>query len=55
LTDEGEMSSAGGDSGSVGVNDNGYVVGLLFAGSDEVTMYNPIADVLSNLKIKVSF
>lgn len=54
-TDDGEMSSDGGDSGSLGVDDNGYAVGLLFAGSDEVTVYNPIGDVLSSLKIKVSF
>ena len=33
--------SAGGDSGSLVFDVNGLVVGLLFAGSDQVTIINP--------------
>lgn len=55
LTDEGESSSDGGDSGSLGINDKGEAVGLLFAGSDEVTMYNPIDEVIAELKTKIHF
>lgn len=54
-TDDGEPSSDGGDSGSIGVDDFGHPVGLLFAGSDEVTVFNPIKSVLAELKTKVSF
>ena len=46
--------AAGGDSGSllVGAKEN-LAVGLLFAGSDEVTIYNPIDRVLELLKVKL--
>ena len=44
--------SAGGDSGSLGViATDAYAFGLLFAGSDQVTIYNPIAEVLRILNI----
>jgi hypothetical protein len=42
-----------GDSGSVIVNDSGFVVGLLFAGSGTSTVANPIAAVLSELNISI--
>jgi hypothetical protein len=42
-----------GDSGSVIVNDSGFVVGLLFAGSGTSTMANPIAAVLSELNVSI--
>jgi hypothetical protein len=42
-----------GDSGSVIVNDAGFVVGLLFAGSGTSTVANPIAAVLSELNISI--
>ena len=46
--------SAGGDSGSLGItliNDDVLAFGLLFAGSDQVTIYNPIEPVLQMLNI----
>ena len=42
-----------GDSGSVIVNDSGFVVGLLFAGAGTSTVANPIAAVLSELNISM--
>jgi hypothetical protein len=42
-----------GDSGSVIVNDSGFVVGLLFAGAGGSTVANPIAAVLSELNISM--
>jgi hypothetical protein len=50
LTDD--MSDPG-DSGSLLVDSQNHAVGLLFAGSDEVTVYNPIETVLSLLNIKI--
>lgn len=45
--------SAPGDSGSLGVTQDGnQAIGLLFAGSDEVTVYNPIQYVIEQLGIK---
>lgn len=38
--------SAGGDSGSAVVNDSGQLVGLLFAGSSSITVFNKIENVL---------
>lgn len=38
--------SQGGDSGSAVVDDENRFVGLLFAGSDQITLINPAADVL---------
>ena len=47
----GPMSEPG-DSGSLLVAADGlHAVGLLFAGSSQVTIYNPIADVLSALQV----
>ncbi len=46
-----DMSDPG-DSGSLLVDSQNHAVGLLFAGSDEVTVYNPIETVLQQLNIK---
>ncbi len=43
--------SEGGDSGSLVMDEQKRAVGLLFAGSDKVTVLNGIADVLSSLKV----
>lgn len=43
--------SAGGDSGSLVLNENNQAVGLLFAGSTETTILCPIANVLSALNV----
>lgn len=43
--------SAGGDSGSVVYDQYGNAIGLLFAGSDTVTIINPIQDVFRELGI----
>lgn len=45
--------SKGGDSGSAVLTEGGYVVGLLFAGSDNTTFMNPIQAVLSALNVQV--
>src|SRR5205823_5220621 len=42
-----------GDSGSVIVDQDGYVVGLLFAGAGSSTVANPISAVLSELNISL--
>lgn len=47
------MFSDHGDSGSVIVDDSGYVVALLFAGSGANTVGNPIASVLSELNVEM--
>lgn len=44
--------SEGGDSGSLVVNEKNQAVGLLFAGSDQGTLLNPIAKVLQVLKVQ---
>lgn len=44
--------SFGGDSGSLVFNDKGNAVGLLFAGSDQATILNPIDDVFHSLGIE---
>lgn len=46
--------SAGGDSGSVVLDEGGFVVGLLFAGSDAVTIINPIEFVLEALRVEIA-
>jgi len=46
-----DMSDPG-DSGSLLVDSQNRAVGLLFAGSDEVTVYNPIESVFQQLNIK---
>ncbi|MEM5798433.1 MAG: hypothetical protein QXP39_00085 [Candidatus Aenigmatarchaeota archaeon] len=44
----------GGDSGSLLVSQSGLEpVGLLFAGSDAITIYNPIKDVLNKLGVEI--
>jgi hypothetical protein len=43
--------SAGGDSGSVVLNESNWAVGLLFAGSLLITVVNPIDEVLKSLCI----
>ena len=43
--------SAGGDSGSACLDMDNNVVGLLFAGSDITTIFNPIQDVFSLLNV----
>lgn len=45
--------SAGGDSGSAVLDDEGYVVGLLFAGSETTTIINPIQAVLDALSVQI--
>jgi hypothetical protein len=45
--------SQGGDSGSAVLTEDEYVVGLLFAGSDNTTFMNPIQAVLSALNVQV--
>lgn len=45
--------SAGGDSGSVVLDEGGLVVGLLFAGSDAITLMNPIGLVLDALDVEI--
>lgn len=47
------MFSAGGDSGSVVLDTDGYAVGLLFAGSDKITLMNPMSTVLTELGIEL--
>jgi hypothetical protein len=44
--------SAGGDSGSLVMDTANRAVGLLFAGSNLITVVNPIADVVSKLGIR---
>ncbi len=45
--------SQGGDSGSAVLDEAGQVVGLLFAGSDQATIINPIDEVLTALDVEV--
>ena len=45
--------SAGGDSGAAVLDMSGYVIGLLFAGSDAATLINPIQAVTSVLNVQV--
>lgn len=45
--------SQGGDSGSAVLDEAGLVVGLLFAGSDQATIINPIDEVLAALDVEV--
>jgi hypothetical protein len=45
--------SAGGDSGSVVLGEDGRVVGLLFAGSESVTIINRIQNVVEALDVSV--
>ena len=45
--------SAGGDSGSAILDGDGLVVGLLYAGSGQATLINPIQTVLNLLKVEL--
>lgn len=45
--------SEDGDSGSLIVDRNGRAVGLLFAGSDKATFFNPIASIVDYFKITI--
>ncbi len=45
--------SAGGDSGSAVLDEEGYVVGLLFAGSETTTIINPIQAVMDALGVEI--
>ena len=45
--------SQGGDSGSVGINENMQAFGLLFAGSQKVTIYNPISHVAEYYGLRI--
>ena len=45
--------SAGGDSGSAVLDLNGNLIGLLFAGSDTQTLFNPIQAVIEALRISL--
>ena len=45
--------SAPGDSGSIVLDKQNYAVGLLFAGSNNVTLINPISRVLTALKVEI--
>jgi hypothetical protein len=45
--------SAGGDSGSAVLDMNGSVIGLLFAGSANATLINPIQEVLAALRVEL--
>lgn len=46
--------SQGGDSGSAVLDEEGFVVGLLFAGSDTTTIMNPIQFVLDALNVEIA-
>jgi len=48
----GPMSMPG-DSGSLVLTEDNYAVGLLFAGSDQATMFTPIARVLDALNVTI--
>jgi len=43
--------SQGGDSGSAILNQENQIIGLLFAGSDSITVINRIQDVFESLQV----
>ena len=45
--------SQGGDSGSAVLNNNNEVVGLLFAGSDTITVFSPIESILDTFGVEI--
>jgi hypothetical protein len=49
------MGSAGGDSGSAVLDMDRNIVGLLFAGSDRVTVFNRIENVFSSLGVNLFY
>lgn len=46
-----EMKSMAGDSGSLVLSEDNYAIGLLFAGSNDYTVLNPIGVVLDKLGV----
>ncbi|WP_031516426.1 hypothetical protein [Desulfofalx alkaliphila] len=46
-----DLGSKGGDSGSLVLTEDNYAVGLLFAGSDRITVFNRIQNVLDALEV----
>lgn len=48
-----DAMSAGGDSGSLVLDENKKAIGLLFAGSDKTTIINPINEVLKLLDVNL--
>jgi hypothetical protein len=48
-----ESMSAPGDSGSIVLDEENYVIGLLYAGSDSATLINPINPVLKALNVEL--
>lgn len=50
-----DCMSAGGDSGSLVLDEDNNAVGLLFAGSDKITLINPISDVIRALGITFKY
>ena len=48
-----DMKSQGGDSGSLVLTEGNKAVGLLFAGSDKVTVFNHIQEVLDKLNVEL--
>ncbi len=52
-TTQNPLFSDHGDSGSVVIDANGFVIGLLFAGGGTNTLANPIASVLSELNVSM--
>jgi len=45
--------SQGGDSGSILFDDNMNAIGLLFAGSDKVSLFNPLGPIISKYGLKI--
>ena len=48
-----EMTSKGGDSGSLVLDEGGKAVGLLFAGSEKHTIFNRLGNVFDRLNLKL--
>ena len=48
-----DIHSQGGDSGSAILNNNNQVVGLLFAGSDTITVRSPIQPILDTFEVEI--
>ena len=48
-----DIHSQGGDSGSAILNNNNQVVGLLFAGSDTITVLSPIQPILDTFEVEI--
>lgn len=46
--------SQGGDSGSAVLNEQNEIIGLLYAGSDTITVFNRIQDVFASLEIELA-